>query len=186
MKKASYAISVCFIVVLAGCFYYFIKDEPIVPKGVTALSQEEQKSTLSYVGNSITENKDGKPIWKLGAESIEVDVNSKNMILKNINGTFYQDNGGKIEVTAPTAVVDSQTKDIIMTGKVHATASDGADFTAQETRWSGQQEVFYGSGDVFFTKEDTLMSGDKIESDKNMAKVKVSGHAKIVKGGALK
>lgn len=184
MKKTTYLMIACSALFLIGGLYYFLKDEPLAPKEPVQATNVEQVSTLSYVGNSITEEKDGKPLWQLGAETIEIDVKTKNMNMKNIKGTFYQANGGKIDITAPGAVLDSKTKDIVMTGKVQATASDGTAFTAEETRWSGQQERFYGSGNVLFTKDDTVMTGDKIESDANMAKIKVYGNAKIVKGGA--
>lgn len=80
--------------------------------------------------------------------------------------------------------MDSKTKDIVMTGKAQAAASDGTAFTAQEVRWKGQEQRFYGTGNVLLTKENTVMSGDNIESDASMAKVKVYGHAKVIEGGA--
>ena len=80
--------------------------------------------------------------------------------------------------------MDSKTKNIVMTGKAQAVASDGATFSAQEIRWMGQQQRFYGTGDVLLTKDHTVMSGDNIESDANMAKIKVSGHAKVIEGGS--
>lgn len=171
--------------ILAGCLYYFLKDEPFYQKEV-ATPQAEPATTMSYVGNSIIEEKDGKKLWELAAETIEIDANTKNIMLKNIKGTFYQDNGGKIDITAPIATMDNKTKDIAMSGKVKAIASDGATFVAEETRWLGKEQLFYGVGDVLVTKDDTVMSGDKIESDKNMVKIKVSGHAKILKGGVTK
>lgn len=186
MKKTTYLMIACSALFLVGCVYYFLRDEPITPKEPVQAANVEQVSTLSYVGNSIKEEKDGKPLWELGAETIDIDVTTKNMNMKNIKGTFYQANGGKIDITAPGAVLDSKTKEIVMTGKVQAIASDGTAFTAEETRWSGQSERFYGSGNVVLTKDDTVMTGDKIESDANMAKIKVYGNAKIVKGGAPK
>ena len=186
MKKTTYLLSACVIIILIGSLYYFFKDEPFHQKEATGTPKEEQATTMSYVGNSIIEEKDGKKVWELAAENIEIDANTKNIMLKNIKGTFYQDNGGKIDITAPVATMDSKTKDIVMSGKVRATSSDGATFVAEETHWSGQKQLFYGAGDVVVTKDDTVMSGDKIESDKNMIKIKVSGHAKILKGGVTK
>ncbi len=185
MKKNTYIISACFLILIAGCLYYFFKEEPFQQE-VTSAPTEQQSTTLSYVGNRITEEKDGKPLWEMNAETIEIDVNTKNILLKNIKGTFYQDNGGKINITAPQAMMDNKTKDIRMSGKVYAVASDGGTFTAQETQWAGQTQLFYGSGDVICTKDDMIMYGDVIESDKNMVVLKVSGHAKMVKGGAPK
>lgn len=186
MKKTTYLMIACGALFLAGGLYYFLKEEPVAPPAPAAVEEVEQVSTLSYVGNSITEQKDGKPLWKLDAETIEVDVKTNNTTMKNIKGIFYQASGGEIDITAPEAVMDSKTKDIVMTGKVHAVASDGATFTAQQVRWAGQQERFYGSGAVVLTKDDSVMTGDNIESDGNMEKIKVYGNAKVVTGGTSK
>lgn len=185
MKKSTYVIIACVAIFLAGCLYYFLKDEPLVSKEPAEIATSEP-STMSYVGNSIVEEKDGKRLWELSAETIEVDTNTKNMKLKNMKGIFYQTNGGKIDITAPEAVMDSKTKDIVMAGKVQAVATDNTSFTAQEIRWSSQEQRFYGTGDILLTKDDTVMTGDRIEGDKNLGKIKLSGHANIVKGGVQK
>jgi lipopolysaccharide assembly outer membrane protein LptD (OstA) len=73
-----------------------------------------------------------------------------------------------------------------MSVKVQATASDGTTFTANEARWSNTDQKVYGSGNVVLTKDDTVLTGDKIESDSNMEKIKVFGNAKVVKGGVTR
>lgn len=187
MKKGTYLISACIILLLAGILYYFVKDEPMLPpKEPKQQAKNVQGTTLSYIGNKIVEEKDGKPLWELGAESIEVDINGDKTQLNAIKGVFYQENGGKIDITAPKAVVDNKTKNIVMTGKVKAVASDGASFTSQEVQWFSEEKRFYGQGEVVLTKDDTVMTGEKIESNANMEKIKVYGNAKVVKGGASK
>ena len=186
MKKTTYLMIACIALFLMGGLYYFLKDEPLAPPKPIEVEKVEPVASLTYVGNSIKQDKDGKPLWELAADTIEIDPTTKNINMKNIKGTFFQTNGGKVEVTAPGAMLDSKTKDIVMTGKVQAVASDGTTFTAQEARWAGLQELFYGSGGVVVTKEDTIMTGEKIESDANMAKIKVYGNAKIVQGGTPK
>lgn len=184
MKKTTGSIIACVIMILVGGLYYFLKDEPLVPKTPPTEPEVQQTSKLSYAGNSIIEEKDGKRLWELKADSIEVDVTTKNIQMKNLVGTFYQENGGKIEITAPEAFLDSKTKDITMSTQVRAVASDGGNFTAKDVRWSGNEKRFSGNGDVVLTKEDTVITGDKIESDSNMEKVKVYGNAKVIKGGS--
>lgn len=182
MKKKAGMIIAC-IIILASGLYYFLKDEPL-SQALPEEPKDQQTSKLAYVGNSIVEEKDGKPLWELKAEVIEIDVDTKNVQLKNLVGTFYQEKGGKIDITAPEAFLDSKTKDITMSIRVKATASDGATFTANEARWSSKEQKMYGSGNVVLTKDDTVLTGDKIESDSNMEKVKVFGNAKVIKGGS--
>lgn len=186
MKKNTYLIIACIALLLAGCLYYFLKDEPLASKEPVQVAASEPDSKLSYVGNSITEEQDGKRLWELSSETIEIDTITKNAKFKNVKGVFYQDNGGKIDITAPEAVVDSKTKEIVMVGKVQALASDGTTVVAQEIRWSSLEKRFYGSGNVLLTQNDTVMTGDHIEGDGDMNKIKVSGHANIVKGGLQK
>jgi len=182
MKKTIGMVIVC-ILLLAGGLYYFLKDEPLPSKPPEAEPTTQEASKLSYVGNSIIEEKDGKRLWELKAESIEIDSNTKNIQMKNLVGTFYQDKGGKIEIKSPEAFLDNKTKDITMPVKVEAVASDGGTFTANEARWSAKEQRFYGSGNIVVTKDDTVITGDKIESDTTMEKVKVYGNAKVIKGG---
>lgn len=184
MRKKAGLILACIIIAVSG-LYYFLKDEPLA-QAPQEQPKDQQTSKLAYVGNSIVEQKDGKPLWELKAEFIEIDVDSKNVQLKNLVGTFYQEKGGKIEITAPEAFMDSKTKDITMSVKVQATASDGTTFTANEARWSTAEQKVYGSGNVILTKDDTVLTGDKIESDSNMEKIKVFGNAKVVKGGVAR
>lgn len=184
MKKKAGMILACIIILVSG-LYYFLKDEPLA-QAPPEQPKDQQTSKLAYVGNSIVEQKDGKTLWELKAEFIEIDVDTKNVQLKNLVGTFYQEKGGKIEITAPEAFVDSKTKNITMSVKVQATASDGTTFTANEARWSSTDQKVYGSGNVVLTKDDTVLTGDKIESDSNMEKIKVFGNAKVVKGGVTR
>ena len=96
MKKTTYLIIACCALFLAGGLYYFFRDEPIKPKQPVQAADTSQAATISYVGNTITEEKDGKPLWELGAETIEVDVNTKNVKMKNIKGVFYQETAVKL------------------------------------------------------------------------------------------
>ena len=59
----------------------------------------------------------------------------------------------------------------------------GPAFTAAEARWASQERRLYGSGGIRLTREDAVITGDRIESDDKLAKVKVTGNARAVKGG---
>lgn len=183
MKKNIGMIIAC-VLLLVGGLYYFLKDEPLPSEPQAVEPKTEEASMLSYVGNSITEEKDGKRLWELKAETIEINSSTKDIQMKNVIGTFYQDKGGKIEIKAPEAFLDNKTKEITMPIRVEATVSDGGTFAANEARWSGKDQRFYGSGNIVVTKDDTMITGDKLESDTTMEKIKVYGNAKVIKGGS--
>ena len=183
MNKTAYIIAGFITLVLAGGLYYFFRDEP--PKPVTPAAQTEKQTApnLTFAGTSIVEEKNGKRVWELGAETIEADARGKLVYLRNLKGTFYQDKGGKLELLAKQAVLDTKTGEISLQGEIKATASDGSTFTAPEVKYNNDTKTLIGSGGVTLTRGDTVITGDKLNADTNMEKVKVQGHAKVVTGG---
>lgn len=170
---------------MAGGLYYFVKDEPIPPTPDSQTSAVDPAGFLSFNGSTYVEQKDGKPVWEISAETIEVDPKTKVINLKGIKGVLYQDNGGKVEITAPSATMDSKTKDITMNSDVKAVSStDGSVFTAKQALWNSKDRKLFGSGGVTLTKDDTVLTGETLETDNNMQKYKVRGNARIVKKGA--
>lgn len=181
MKNKKVLVILCIVLLLVGGVYYFTQNESGNPPQT---AQESGDAKPVFVGNQIIEEDHGKRLWELVAERIEIDPDTKKARMFNLKGIFYKEDGGTIEITAPEATMDNNTKDILMSGNVKAVANDGATFTAREARWDGKQRYFYGTGGVTLTKEDTVITGDQIESDANMEKVKVEGNARVVKGGA--
>lgn len=183
MTKKQYAVVACAVLVLAGGLYYLLGGDSASSRQPVSEAGSAITDKLSYSGSSIIEEHDGKRFWELSAETIEVDPNTKNTTLKNITGTFYRDNGGKIIVTAPQGSIDGQTRDIVLDSQVKAVAEDGATFTAPTVRFNNAEKRYYGTGGVRVTRDDTVLTGDQLESDANMEKIKVSGHAHIIQGG---
>lgn len=181
MKK-TYLLIACIAVLLAGGLYYLLREDAAPPQ--TQEAGTGTSANAMFVGNTIVEEEGGKRIWELTAEKIEMEPNSDKVRLTNIKGTFYKKDGGTIVITAPDALTDTKTRDVFLTGNVKAVSNDGATFTAREAHWAGQDRRFFGSGDVRLTRDDTVITGDRMESDENMAKVRVEGNAHVVKGGA--
>ena len=83
-----------------------------------------------------------------------------------------------------TAVYDNKTHDIIITEKVIATRNDGSNFTADQVLWQNSIQKFSGEGNIKIVQADTVITGDKMETDSGMNKVKEEGNAHVIKGGA--
>ena len=185
MNKTAYLSLACVLLLLTGGLYYFFREEPVLPDNTPTIEQTKPQSTanLTFAGSSIIEEKNGKKAWELNAETIEADAGGKLVYLKKLKGTFYQEKGGKVELVAQEGVLDTKTHNITLQGDVKATSSDGAVFTAPQGLYVEQTKTFYGTGGITLTRGDTIITGDKIDADTAMEKVKVQGNAKVVTGG---
>jgi LPS export ABC transporter protein LptC len=183
LSKKAYAIIGLVFCLLAGMLYYFIKDEPIIPKEDKQEASSSPTNTLSYAGSTVVEEKDGKRVWEITADKIEVDPQTQNADLTNIKGIFYKEDGQKVDLTALHGIVNNKTHDVELDGDIKAVATDGATFIAKKAKWIDATQHFSGSGDIVVKRQDTIMTGEEMESDVGLKKVKVSGHARIQKGG---
>ncbi|WP_346353575.1 LPS export ABC transporter periplasmic protein LptC [Azotosporobacter soli] len=182
MKKANWLIGCAIVLLLAWGIYYFLRPE--APAAEKEALPSKAPTFLTYEGNTISEEKDGRKIWQVTAETIEIDVDSSNLRVKNVKATFFQENGTQIVLTAPEGNMDHNSKDIALKGSVHAVTSDGATFTAQEANWQAKDGLFTATGQVKLTREDTVVTGDRLDTDGKLEKIKVQGNAHVVKGGA--
>ena len=185
MNKTAYLSLACALLLVIGGLYYFFREEPMLPENTPAIEQTtaQPAANLTFAGSSIIEEKNGKKVWELNAESIEADTAGKLVYLKKITGTFYQEKGGKVDIVAQEGALDTKTHDITLQGDIKATSSDGAVFTAPQGRYEEQTKTFYGTGGITLTRGDTIITGDKIDADTALEKVKVQGNAKVVTGG---
>jgi len=182
LSKNTYRAIAFTLLIIAGGLYYFNKEETTPPPA----AQEEKDNaaaTVTFAGSSIVEQLDGKKQWELSAETVQVNPGTNKAKLLNFKGIIYRQDGSKIDLVGRQAEIDTKTKDIDMSGDIKATDSNGPVFTAAQGRWAGGERRFYGSGGITLTREDTIVTGDRIESDEHLEKVKVSGHARVLKGG---
>jgi LPS export ABC transporter protein LptC len=183
VKKTTYILAACILLLVGSFAYYFMKDEPLPPPTPTKAAQSDTKANITFAGSSIVEEEQGKRLWELNAENIEVDPNTKIVHLRNLKGTFYQPNGQKLELIAQEGTLDTTTRDVVVVGEAKAINSDGAVLTAQQFRYAGQDRRLFGTGGVTLTREDTVLTGDSLESTSNLDKFKIQGNARIRKGG---
>jgi LPS export ABC transporter protein LptC len=182
LKKNTFLVVVATLLLLAWGLYYFLREEPPAPPMQVKETGSDPAANVSFVGSSIVEEQNGKRLWELAAGQIEIDPATKLVHFQDLKGIFYQDNGGKMTLTAHEAVMDPKTRDITLQGDIRAAASDGATFSAPQARWAGTDRRFFGSGGITMTRDDTVITGETIETDANIDKVKVQGQARVLKG----
>jgi LPS export ABC transporter protein LptC len=185
LSKKKYLAIALAVLLAAGGLYHLLTGGAAGDSADNQAAVPAQVPTMiTFAGSSIVEEQAGKKLWELKADTIETDPEGKVAYLNKLQGVFYQQKGGTIQLAAQKAQVDMKTHDIVMQGEVKITSSDGAVFTAPEARWEGNPKGFKGTGGVTLTRNDTVITGDNIQTDDKMEKAKVFGHAKVVTGGS--
>lgn len=180
-KKTKMFVGLVVFAVAAALIWAFSAPQP--------MPEEPQDQTaprsLAYTGNTIVEEKDGKKTWELTAVTIEIDPKTNDTVLKEVIGRFYQADGSVIELTAPEGIYETKQQTVKFLQGVAAKAADGSSFEADSASWNTAQELLHAEGSVKVIKEDAVLTGDMLDSDAAFENVKVSGNARIVKGGKL-
>lgn len=182
MNKRKIVLYALIGVFLTGCLYYFFRSESTPPDA--ALTETPRKQEVLFEKTSMVEEHDGKRLWELSAELINIDATAKKATLTNVKGVFYRDDGSSVTMIAQKGVADTASKEVVLAGEVTAVSSnDGASFSAPQVRWAGELRWFFAEGGVKFVKDGSIMTGDQLDSDVAMEQVKIRGNAKIVSGG---
>lgn len=179
MKGSRWLYIAALVVVVLGGIYYFLREEPPYEKP----QQEKTPERITFHGNTMTEERDGKKKWDLAAEKIEIENSTKRVFITKPKVTYYQADGSRLEFVSEQAVITGENRDLQFIGNVQAVSSAGGTFSCDETLWQGQTEQFTAQGHVKMTRDDTVATADRAEGDKKLDKVTLRGNAKIVKGG---
>lgn len=175
-KKMAYAGAAA---LLAALILWAIYTVPQIP---TESKEPEGPRTMSYQGNVITEEKDGRVIWQLTSDSIEVDVDTQDTNMRPVQGIFYSDDGRTLELTADEGRMERASGDIILSGSVRVTMSDGGSLTSRKLLWNAKESELAAEDDVTLTRADILVTGDRISTKDEFQQFRIAGHAHIEKG----
>ena len=179
MKNKGKWISGFIVVFFVALFGYILYDS--TPKA----SEGTQQNTglVEFSGAFLEEKKDGKPIWKLAAKKIMMDPVKKKVYLTDFNGVFIDEKGTELTLTAPEGVADQNTKQIILKGEIIGKSSDGTVLKAVNLQFDGMKNIVTATDGFTITKNDTVITGNKLNADVALELITATGNAKISRGG---
>ena len=173
-------------VLLLALIVWAVRSVPDVPNEGTT----EPTKVMKYSDNTISAEKNGRTIWKLSAEYMEMETDTQNASFTNASATFYQEDGRTAVLTAPHGYYDAQSKNLKIDGGVNIKTSDGAELTCNELDWTDADGMLAAVGEAKVVKEaDALLgTGERIESTDGFNKFKIKGSDKqkahLAKGSA--
>ncbi len=180
MKK-KIGLSIAFLVLISGAFlWYVFRDEPVLPP---AIVEQVPDKTMSYSGNELKEEKDGKTIWTVKAEKMNVDGNTGVIKMEIVTAKLYEDNGKVTELVADNAVYHQKKGKLALKGEIQAQSTDGSSLAADTAHYDTKEQILQCDGNVRVNKDGYLISGAHLETDRGMKTVRVSGNAEVIKVG---
>ena len=166
---------------LAGLIVWAIATVPEIPEQT---DEPQGPRIMSYAGNTLSEERDGRTVWQMTASQVNVDIDTNDTSMVQIDGTFYTEDGRSLTLKAAEGRMDSRTRDVVLTGTIEAKTSDGAHLRAKEVKWTAAEGELSAEGDAEFVRDDIRATGDRIVSTDNFQRFSVIGNAHIVKGEA--
>lgn len=144
---------------------------------------EIPQHVMSYDGNTITATKDGKIIWELKADTIEVVAETRLATMTNVKCRYYTEDGNVLELDSDKGIYNEATDDIELRDNIIGKRTDGYEMSCKELKWISKESKMILSGDVILEKknEKLLAKGDVIEATDEFNKLKITGKAHLSK-----
>ncbi|EGO62926.1 LPS export ABC transporter periplasmic protein LptC [Acetonema longum] len=182
MKKSMIAVATVFVVLIGGIIYYFAREEK--PEIIQHETVVKEQPDLKFGGASIVEEQDGRKLWELKSDDIQISAKDKKVYFGNLTAVFHREDGTIVTLEARKGILDSTTKNIQLEGDIKAVSPDGATFMAPLAEFKNDIRCLFATGGVRLIRGDTVITGDKLESDLNTELTRVLGNAKAMKGGS--
>lgn len=174
LKVLAGVVAVAFIALVA----WVVNTLPEPPDEV-----DVPQHKMTYDNNIITETKDGKVVWELKADYLEVVAETKQVTMIKVQGKYYTDDNRVLDLVGDTALFDEASGDIQLKGNVKSTSSDGYEMSCNVMNWAAGESKMVLTGDVVIKNnvENLLAKGDVAEATDGFNKLKLSGKAHISK-----
>ena len=174
-NKKLIAIVAAIVLALIGLIVYIMKDS-----GDVGTTQNQNGQLVNFRGADLQEEKEGKLVWALSAEKIEYDPRTKAIVLTNLKGLFYQDDV-TTTITAPHAVLTGDRNSLDIDQGVTATNTDGAEFKTDALHFDNKTKTLTSKSAFTYNGKDITLTGDKLEGNMSLKKIKAIGNAKLTK-----
>lgn len=179
LKNNKITIGVCIIIVLfAGVLYWILSSQDQEDS-----EQKKNDNLVEFEGSTLEEKKDGKLIWSLTADKIQVDPDTKIIYVTHPHIIIADVDGEEMKIEAPMGIVDRNKQMLQVKPPIKATTDNGSTLQTEGSVYYNMDTRLIKGGKVYMQKADgTALSGDAFETDASLNKVTLTGHAKVTKG----
>lgn len=170
------ALAIC---VMGGIIFWLMQGKGKVSKPHT---QAQEVAPHEILNSTIEETKNGRKIWELTSASMIYDKKRDVDLVKGIKGTFYQEDGTRMTVTADEGEVYIKTKVIVLTKNPKGVTSDNATVVGDKITWNNDKQQVVVEGKAVITKDDIIAKAEKATMDVAINYAKLEKKAMVQKG----
>jgi LPS export ABC transporter protein LptC len=177
-EKRTWLVIAGAVLLMAAVIGWLLSSKP------TAGTVKEVKETNPHqvTGSTIEETKNGRKVWSLTVDSMLYDRKAQINHMKGIKGTFYDEDGTSMTVTADEGDVNAQTRDVILTKNPKGTTSTNGTVTADKITWKNKEQTVVAEGNARITKDDVVALAEKATFNVPMEHAALEGNASVQKG----
>jgi len=117
--------------------------------------------------------------WELLAKSALEYEDQKEVFIKDTLIYFFKKNKIVLTVKSKEGIVDLRTKDIIISGNVDASSSDGLNLKTESLRWLSADGKMVTEDPIVLTRAEMIIEGKGMEADIGLGKLKVKEQARV-------
>jgi LPS export ABC transporter protein LptC len=118
----------------------------------------------------------GRQRWRIVADSVVLLQNGDRVLLRNIRATFYQRDGGTIQLTGRSGWFDTRRHEVEIDGAVKGISSSGRQLFADRLHWSAASGRILGTGHIRLVQASVVMYADEMESNTLLGETRFHGH----------
>lgn len=124
------------------------------------------------------------PVYSLKASSVTYLPNRQEGTFSDNHLVFYKGTAERLTVTAPSAVLNLKTYDVVLRGGVKADNANGDQLSADQIAYDGKAHQLVATGNVVAVDAaGTKITGDRAVADLDLQQIKIFGHISMTGNG---
>jgi LPS export ABC transporter protein LptC len=161
MKKRVKVATIFISVLLAACVVGFI-NVWIITGGIKmsdlTIRQKRDAEKVLVKNILLTETKEGKKYWEIFAKNGKYVNNTDKVLLYNVMGNFYNENGEVIlSFYGDNGEYESKRKKVVLTNNAKLASKDDTRMQAHKVTWEGLNGIVHAEGNVRASKATNIL-----------------------------
>jgi LPS export ABC transporter protein LptC len=121
----------------------------------------------------------GRPQWEMRAQTVALDGNAGVATLTNVSGTYFEAGVRSATIKAARGVLTIATRNVVLTGGVHAESVLGRTLDAQTVKWFPKAQQVEALGGVILRQRGMTVRADRMIADLSLERTQMSGNIKV-------